>query len=362
MARRGLITQKWSRKNYRDLKSADSRYHLLDTWAAEVSPDAAAYSASWASCQMMGANAELCGFAGPMAMYNVLKDDEDEHLIVMVRFLLKRGLKQALQIEDVEEITRVYNGPGQVKKYSGWLRREINNWKGYDFGGDVDIVADVPNVRRAPSWFGVGSGDGDGREGDVMAIQRKLRALGHHIAVDGDFGPATKKAVLAFQHERGLKPDGLVGAATLQELEAAQKDELQVIRKPDEGVIEIAQGRQTETSDDLVRKSSTVRRSRQSKILSWLKALMGGGLATEGTMNLTGIIEVGEKAASEAQRVKSLWERLLPDTPSELLMWVGAAIVVGSIINWLVADRVEKNRVAEHHSGKNIAVGDEEYA
>ena len=47
----------------------------------------------------------------------------------------------------------------------------------------------------------------------VREIQRKL-----NIAADGDFGPATHAAVVAFQKSKGLVPDGVVGPKTLKAL------------------------------------------------------------------------------------------------------------------------------------------------
>ncbi len=48
----------------------------------------------------------------------------------------------------------------------------------------------------------------------VPAIQYLLRAHGHAITVDGDYGPATTAAVTAVQNAAGLPTDGIVGPQT----------------------------------------------------------------------------------------------------------------------------------------------------
>jgi predicted amidohydrolase YtcJ/peptidoglycan hydrolase-like protein with peptidoglycan-binding domain len=62
-----------------------------------------------------------------------------------------------------------------------------------------------------PRWpvLGVGS---EGPE--VIALQFLLRHHGQDIPADGLFGPATEQAVKAFQSQRGLGVDGLVGGQT----------------------------------------------------------------------------------------------------------------------------------------------------
>jgi len=45
----------------------------------------------------------------------------------------------------------------------------------------------------------------------VKTLQYLLRARGHSVAVDGVFGPNTEAAVKAFQANKGLAADGIVG-------------------------------------------------------------------------------------------------------------------------------------------------------
>lgn len=48
----------------------------------------------------------------------------------------------------------------------------------------------------------------------VMELQRLLSKKGFPLNADGDFGPATRRTVVAFQKRHNLVPDGLVGPAT----------------------------------------------------------------------------------------------------------------------------------------------------
>ena len=52
----------------------------------------------------------------------------------------------------------------------------------------------------------------------VRSLQYLLDARGARLAVDGQFGPKTRAAVIAFQRARGLPASGVVNAATWQDL------------------------------------------------------------------------------------------------------------------------------------------------
>ena len=99
-----------------------------------------------------------------------------------------------------------------------------------DMSAAEDILRWNPSQARAPAGsaaggqFAAGSSGaaptnakpvGQGETGKrVSDLQKRLNALGAHLAVDGKFGPKTLAAVRAFQKAHGLRVDGLVGPKT----------------------------------------------------------------------------------------------------------------------------------------------------
>jgi Lysozyme like domain/Putative peptidoglycan binding domain len=81
-----------------------------------------------------------------------------------------------------------------------------------DDSSDAELA---PEGYTAPLWPTLQSGD-RGRE--VLAAQYLLRHRGQDIVADGDFSPATDRAVLAFQQASGLTADAVIGAATWTKL------------------------------------------------------------------------------------------------------------------------------------------------
>jgi len=57
---------------------------------------------------------------------------------------------------------------------------------------------------------------------DVSEVQELLRDLGYYSGrIDGDFGEITQRAVIRFQKDQGLLPDGIVGKKTYKALQIA---------------------------------------------------------------------------------------------------------------------------------------------
>lgn len=70
--------------------------------------------------------------------------------------------------------------------------------------------------------FGIAQASEPMRFGDegpeILALQEMLQKAGYEVEPDGDFGSATEKAVKAFQTDRGLSADGIVGQMTYKAL------------------------------------------------------------------------------------------------------------------------------------------------
>lgn len=60
--------------------------------------------------------------------------------------------------------------------------------------------------------------------GAVRTLQSDLARWGYNIKPDGQFGPSTEGAVKSFQRKKGLRDDGVVGAATWQALSGPATD------------------------------------------------------------------------------------------------------------------------------------------
>ena len=78
----------------------------------------------------------------------------------------------------------------------------------------------TPGPSPTPKSLQIGFKDSD----EVREMQKKLKELGYYKgSADGDFGPATEKAVKAFQKANGLTADGKAGEKTLAKIYGSGK-------------------------------------------------------------------------------------------------------------------------------------------
>jgi len=82
---------------------------------------------------------------------------------------------------------------------------------------------DLGPLTPEKAWARVLSGGVALRQGadgpGVEHLQALLKAAGQDVTVDGDFGPGTRRAVIAFQAAEKLEPDGVVGKGTATALQ-----------------------------------------------------------------------------------------------------------------------------------------------
>jgi hypothetical protein len=81
---------------------------------------------------------------------------------------------------------------------------------------DEELPADIEAMPIKPELLRVGS-----KGATVVALQEQLNRHGATLKADGDFGLATRRAVIAFQESAGLVADGIVGTRTWDALTAS---------------------------------------------------------------------------------------------------------------------------------------------
>ncbi|SEH44789.1 peptidoglycan L-alanyl-D-glutamate endopeptidase CwlK [Halobacillus karajensis] len=80
---------------------------------------------------------------------------------------------------------------------------------GFQWGGDWTSFKDYAHLEWPPVTK------------DVKEVQKKLNKLGYNPGlIDGIYGPKTKTAIKAFQHQEGLEVDGSAGPLTINRLNA----------------------------------------------------------------------------------------------------------------------------------------------
>lgn len=135
----GLARRKWVAPNnggYKEQNSPDNRYAILQR-AINIDEEAALQSVSMGTYQIMGFNAQLCGFASAKEMWSAFLDSENNQLRAFAKYLDKTGLVPALQRGDFKAIEKGYNGGGLKGAYARRMvaaadRLRAGKWKDWN--------------------------------------------------------------------------------------------------------------------------------------------------------------------------------------------------------------------------------------
>lgn len=187
-----------------------SRWKLLAR-ASEIDRLSALSSCSWGCGQVMGSHWRWLGYASIDALVMEARDGASGQIRLMMRFIKKANLIAKLDAQDWAGFARAYNGPAYRKnKYDTKMRDAYRRFKRLDKSAEdkqrFSLRHHVGMLRFGSAGIA------------VRQLQGDLSSLGFSLVVDGDFGPATERAVKAFQRENRLKGDGIFGPKTLEML------------------------------------------------------------------------------------------------------------------------------------------------
>ena len=122
----------------------------------------------------------------------------------------------------------LYAGSGKVIEASGTIagvcvsNLSATKWTYYGLLKDVDYGGEVPEAPKQDDSLPTLRRGSKGAY--VTKAQTILKQLGYDLGpcgIDGDYGPATEKAVKQFQKDWGLQQDGVTGPATWEKLTTA---------------------------------------------------------------------------------------------------------------------------------------------
>ncbi|MBY5904163.1 DUF3380 domain-containing protein [Rhizobium leguminosarum] len=194
-------------------KSQQARYNLLER-AKQIDEVAALSSCSWGLGQVMGAHWSWLGYATAQDLVAEACSGIVGQVQLMSRFIVRSKLTDELRNRDWAGFARQYNGPSYKKmNYDTKMASAYARHRSASGGANVDLE----NEEDGPTILRIGTSGVD-----VSQLQEKLRKLGYTVNVDGDFGPATKQAVMKFQEDHDLQADGIAGPLTWSVIERLQ--------------------------------------------------------------------------------------------------------------------------------------------
>lgn len=240
--------------------------------------------------------------------------------------------------DTLSDVLNTGNEKDNIKPH-GLARRRLETARAKAvWPADLEMIADATETWVAgPPTLKLGD---SGPE--VERLQARLSELSFHVgATEGDFGPLTERAVVAFQHAHSLKVDGIVGPRTWEVLAATAP--------PDLGPRE-----QTTAADLKAKGSETVAITVRAK--RWLATAFAGNAALAADDQIG--LGIADAAIAQGEKVKSLATRgadlvgWLP-MPSPRLV-ASLALAVALVIGWRWFGRIEWSRVTDARTGRHL--------
>lgn len=116
-----------------------------------------------------------------------------------------------------------FRGKEERIKYYERAKKVLNKDDSADAAAPAAVTENQPvSGGQAPAYPGTALRQGS-KGPDVQTMQQRLSDLGFSLGIDGNFGPGTAKAVIAFQQKNNLGNDGVVGPKTWAALWATEK-------------------------------------------------------------------------------------------------------------------------------------------
>jgi hypothetical protein len=185
-----------------------ARWKMLKR-AEAIDRPAALASCSWGCGQVMGAHWRWLGYGSIDALVVEARDGSAGQIRLMMRYIKQAKLIGKLQDHDWTGFARAYNGPAYRKnRYDIKMQDAYGRFLRHSGKPDANSISARRNQLQVLKFGSYGIG--------VTQLQENLSRLGFNLRIDGDFGLATERSLMAFQRENCLLADGAFGPKTLE--------------------------------------------------------------------------------------------------------------------------------------------------
>ncbi|WP_339948262.1 N-acetylmuramidase domain-containing protein [uncultured Albimonas sp.] len=172
--------------------------------AIELDRAAALESASWGKFQIMGFNAQTCGFRTVEDFVEAMCASEEAQLDAFVAFVKRNRLDRALRARDWAAFARGYNGPAYARnKYDEKMAAAYRRHS--QAAGAGFRVETVRDLQVALNFLGADAGDADGLMGPRTAGAIRRFQAECRLPETGQPTPVLMQAVQAVYYALGGK-------------------------------------------------------------------------------------------------------------------------------------------------------------